>query len=536
MAKVLQDDVVIQKRIQENVRTSLDKFAYLLDTAPTFVSYYHQEMIHSTADNNLDSVYQVIGSESPLKFNRIDKFPVYGLDQLSLDRNDGNFGPETDIDINCVVLPGTIIPLENDLMSIEYVNSEGFANEDASKHTLFRITKVVKAIQGTKSFYTLSLTIEPKNIALVEKQVEEEFEFSVPDYEANKVPVFKLPYKRILDIIRKLRAEFVEDYKNLFYEDATSCFVFPCYKGKLVNFYLNYFFEKNEILEFDRFFFNTSTAFRYPSNINRLLADFYKKTIFHKFVKHTLGPNDYLLQFGFEEFDKNIHDPFYSFPDDYVNSVFIPMDISDMVDNSGNEGDDGNSGSGDCNCGNDCNCGCNTPKCPHHYLSDEQLRYIRDPYQYFRDHGINITDRTGGVDMTYSKNYPVKETWDCKCGKEEKTNLFDCYYIGDETFMSSLLIDSDKFQYIGEPVTLSDIVLNIYHHKYDKEFTIDIDEKNKRKEWRIDYETLFKHIDNVSIDTSWESFWIAPFFLYQLRDMENVLTIKENTKKEWARR
>ena len=43
-----------------------------------------------------------------------------------------------------------------------------------------------------------------------------------------------------------------------------------------MNYFLTYFIEKNAVFDFDRYFFDTRTVFKYPGDINTMIKNYYK--------------------------------------------------------------------------------------------------------------------------------------------------------------------------------------------------------------------------------------------------------------------
>ena len=62
--------------------------ARLLETTQTYVTYYHIDVDESTTDTGFKDVASIIGWRSPIKFNKIENFPLYGLEQIALQLQD----------------------------------------------------------------------------------------------------------------------------------------------------------------------------------------------------------------------------------------------------------------------------------------------------------------------------------------------------------------------------------------------------------------------------------------------------------------
>lgn len=103
------------------------------DKKPTKVTYYKQNLERTTLDPASGLNYTHIGHESPIRFNKILEFYVYGFDQITKTVDVGDFGLEADsIDGECIILPNTIRPTMGDYFKVDQI----------SEDVLFRVNAV----------------------------------------------------------------------------------------------------------------------------------------------------------------------------------------------------------------------------------------------------------------------------------------------------------------------------------------------------------------------------------------------------------
>jgi len=108
--------LVEQKIIHENILRHLQNtYSYQskrLQGTPIFVTYYNKNVSASEQDQPLETVKDLLGYESPIKYNKINDFPLY----LASESNptidiDEAFGLNTESTGEAVILPNTIKPL-----------------------------------------------------------------------------------------------------------------------------------------------------------------------------------------------------------------------------------------------------------------------------------------------------------------------------------------------------------------------------------------------------------------------------------------
>ena len=100
-----------EERLKSPIRRFQDK---------TFVpvTYYHINGQKTTTDQGYGDVTEILGKESPVKFEKIEDFPLYGIDQIVLQLSNNDQGLDSEFESDAVVMAGTITPLQNDYFII----------------------------------------------------------------------------------------------------------------------------------------------------------------------------------------------------------------------------------------------------------------------------------------------------------------------------------------------------------------------------------------------------------------------------------
>jgi len=264
------DEELINQVTKDYTQDALSNYSEMLGSSPTYLSYFNIKASASSQDKNLDAVYQVTGSESPVRFNRIDNFPVYGLQQISLDLSIGTYGVEAEVATEAIILPSTIIPFPDDFISVPYIDSS--SGIDEKKYALFRVTKVDKSVLGSTRFFKLQINMTAEQVEQVEEQTVKELEFNVTDYESNRQAILNKSSISILKLSRSLRQFTVNEYLEMYNDKSVSSISCPHNDGKLVCLLLNYFIELSKGFEFDRSFLNKLSVLYQPDiSIFRLI-------------------------------------------------------------------------------------------------------------------------------------------------------------------------------------------------------------------------------------------------------------------------
>ena len=106
--------------------SKLDNPYYMYsDQKGTVVNYYAQNIEKSTLDQAAKIEYSKLGGNSPLKYNLINDFVLYGIDRIVMSLNSGEWGLEADpIEGEAIVLPNTIYPKTGDYFVIPYIKED----------------------------------------------------------------------------------------------------------------------------------------------------------------------------------------------------------------------------------------------------------------------------------------------------------------------------------------------------------------------------------------------------------------------------
>lgn len=150
---------------EERIKSPTSRF---VDTTPTFTTYYHIDIDETTTDTGFIDVASIIGHRSPIRFNKIENFPIYGLDQIVLQIQEEEAGLDGNYEGEATILPSTIKPLQNDFFIIPIL-------KDAF---VFRVTDIQYDTIMPDNFYKINFKLEYidyDKIDEIEKQKTEEY-------------------------------------------------------------------------------------------------------------------------------------------------------------------------------------------------------------------------------------------------------------------------------------------------------------------------------------------------------------------------
>ncbi len=157
----------------ETMKGLLDNPYYLYtDKKASVCTYYNLNTTMTTLDEATRGNYSEISPNSPLRFNKIKNFLVYGITKIEPNLDIGEFGLESsDITGECIVLPKTIIPYPGDYFYLDQLD----------KPYLFKVTAVnPNTLDTGATMYRCNYTlISSDGLKKIEPQVVKVLEFNL---------------------------------------------------------------------------------------------------------------------------------------------------------------------------------------------------------------------------------------------------------------------------------------------------------------------------------------------------------------------
>ena len=220
-----------QKMVEDTTFQFENRFksptARFIDTTPVFVTYYHVDTDNTTVDEGFMDVASVIGHRSPIRFNKIENFPLYGMDQIVLNIAEDDQGLDSTWDGDGIVLPKTIKPVPNDFFIIPTLKD----------YYIFRVTNIQYDTVMPDNYYKIEFKLEyidSAKLEEIEKQVLDEHVCVLENIgtETNCI-IEKSSYNKIKEI-EKMYAEIKDLYMAMFYNDRHNVFLCEIEDGKLL--------------------------------------------------------------------------------------------------------------------------------------------------------------------------------------------------------------------------------------------------------------------------------------------------------------
>lgn len=303
MAKILSVETspYYEKQIEIYAKNKVGQFSKYLEKNPTFVEYYHINQVLSRADVGSQSVKEEIGRKSPIRYNKIKEFPIYGLPELKPELTYDEDGMDMDLDLNgLVVLPGTIHPIPGDYFYFKFPGM--------SVGILWRVTsKEFNTVQANdyylldaEIYATAKETDKNSSYSQLQKQVVEDYTCIFENIGTKDACIVKNDQYTQAQYLGTYITNLMNNYYETFYHSDVGTFVglgmwnqTPTY---LYDIYLIRFMKEVDLWEVGDGITNRVVALTYDDKIPSNFDSRYRKTLWYALQKKnasTMVPYQY---------------------------------------------------------------------------------------------------------------------------------------------------------------------------------------------------------------------------------------------------
>ena len=219
MGKILDAKQFMNDNIFNYEQRLESQYTIFLDKNPTFVTYYHICNATSITDTGFLNVERVIGENSPVQFQRINDFPIYGIESIKLDLSDEEQGLTTTYEGEGIILPNTIQPYPNDCFTISYLD----------RNYLFMISSVNYDTIKSNNFYNITFfikTLNPGEAAQLNKQLQDQFTCIFENIGTDDKCLLKVDEYEKISQLESIYDRLVEEYLKLYYNSRFNSLLF----------------------------------------------------------------------------------------------------------------------------------------------------------------------------------------------------------------------------------------------------------------------------------------------------------------------
>lgn len=210
----------------------------------TLVTYFNLNDRNTTDSLGMGMHYQIIGPDSPLRFDRIENMIIIGFSPLSPQNGTASTTTVRDYQLegDGFIIPGTVMPKENDFFIVNHLNM----------NHLFRITEVIQDGLNTDGSYQVKYSLYSTNINDIdgiERQVVGRYVMDLQTIGGEDLtPVIgKEDYEYRSRLIQMVD-DMIDNYIANYYEPKHNCFMSHLNGRSIFDVCGNMFMAKNGVM------------------------------------------------------------------------------------------------------------------------------------------------------------------------------------------------------------------------------------------------------------------------------------------------
>ena len=242
------------------------------DAGRTIVTYWNINDDNTTTSLGMGTHYQILGTDSPLRYNQIEKFPILGMSPLNPEESNASQTNVRNYSLNgeLYIIPGTVQPKENDFFIVNHLNM----------NHIFRITQVTQDGLNADGYYKCAYSLfstNPSEIEWIYKQTVKHFVCDLKTIGGDDlVPVIGKEDYEYRNRIIKMVNDMCETYTARFYDHTHNCYLLHLNGRTLFDLSANMFMAKHGLMINDD---ATENVVLNPNNIRRPdMDDLYQRS------------------------------------------------------------------------------------------------------------------------------------------------------------------------------------------------------------------------------------------------------------------
>ena len=203
-------------KFENRLKSSLNRYT---ENGALFVTYYSQDENSSTVDRGLQDIETLFGKRAPLRYNKIEHFPVYGFGRTDPENTDEQQIEDINVNGDCIILPSTIVPKPVDFFIIEHLKM----------NAIFEVVEVIydsmKSDGSYKIRYRLHSTSH-ETIQKINQQVVGEYVTQLDSIGTSTNPIISKENAATKSQIIKMVNKMISSYRAMFYDERHNCFLY----------------------------------------------------------------------------------------------------------------------------------------------------------------------------------------------------------------------------------------------------------------------------------------------------------------------
>ena len=284
----------------------------------TLTRYWNINDSQTTISLGMGTSYQILGKDSPLRYDEIDNMILIGFSPLNPEEKQASTSTVRNYGLSgeAFVIPGTVMPKENDFFVVKHINM----------NHLFRVTQVTQDGLNTDGSYRINYELFSTNPIEIENINNQTVGHFVMDLQTiggeDLTPVIGKEDHELRSRLIRMVDDMVENYVSRFYDRTHHCFILHLNGRSVFDLCGNKFMATHGIMINDK---SNGNIVLNPNKIRDDRLDFLYQKSPYKWIERD-APQRYLESFKYHTIKG------YNYPDSSFANYGYDVDIMIPVD------------------------------------------------------------------------------------------------------------------------------------------------------------------------------------------------------------
>ncbi len=203
-------------KFEQRLHTHLNKY---VENGAILTNYFSQRENAITVDRGTRDIDQLFGKKSPLRFNQIKNFPLYGFNQANPEGSDELQVEDINVEGDCVILPSTIVPKPFDFFILNHLKM----------NAIFMVTNVTYDSMKVDGYYKIHyrlMSTSDETLENLKNQTVEVYNVDLNAIGSNINPIIReddmIYRKQVQQMVNKM----IQSYRAMYYNQRHDCFLY----------------------------------------------------------------------------------------------------------------------------------------------------------------------------------------------------------------------------------------------------------------------------------------------------------------------
>lgn len=216
---IFQEESLLTNNIFKYEQRLSSSSAKFLEGSAILTTYYNLHENSVTVDRGTRDIEELFGRHSPLRFSRIENFPLYGFGAANPQNNDEAQIEDISVEGECLILPSTIVPHPNDFFRLNHLKMKA----------LFQVVEINYDAMKVEGYYRLRYRLHSTSTETDEwlkAQTIGDYKCELKALGTDLNPIISADDYVRRTQIEKMVSGMIDSYRSMFYNKRHNCFLY----------------------------------------------------------------------------------------------------------------------------------------------------------------------------------------------------------------------------------------------------------------------------------------------------------------------